>query len=77
MKLGEVRLNPFKRHKCNGCNLSFRRIEELMQHNQLNHSDPNGYECRICKRFFDGMEQMRRHIRQIHPYRGKKSSSNF
>lgn len=71
-----MKLNPFKRHRCHDCNLRFRRIEELMQHNQLAHCDKSGYECRHCKKFFEGMEQMRRHIKQVHSYQGNNSSPN-
>jgi uncharacterized C2H2 Zn-finger protein len=52
-------------------------MEELMQHNQLAHCDKNGYECKDCKKFFEGMEQMRRHIKQAHSYQGNKSNQSY
>lgn len=45
-----------------------------MQHVQLDHCDQNAYECRECKKYFEGMEQMRHHIRQAHSYEGKRSN---
>jgi predicted nucleic acid-binding Zn ribbon protein len=56
-----------KNHECDRCGKKYRKVEELMQHQQLAH-ESRLYECRECGMGFEGMEQMRDHARRSHSY---------
>lgn len=60
----------FERHKCDKCSSKYRKIEELMHHQQLAH-EQSLYVCNKCKASFEGMEQMRDHAKKFHSYRKK------
>jgi predicted nucleic acid-binding Zn ribbon protein len=57
----------FKSHECEKCGKKFRKVEELMQHQQVAH-ESRLYECEKCGRAFEGMEQMRDHAKRSHSY---------
>lgn len=57
----------FKNHECDKCGKKFRKIEELMQHQQVAH-ERRLYECKECGMGFEGMEQMRDHAKRNHSY---------
>ena len=61
----------FERHKCDKCRSKFRKIEDLMQHQQLTH-EADMYMCNQCNLSFEGMEQMRDHAKKFHSYHKKK-----
>ncbi|HET6641513.1 MAG TPA: C2H2-type zinc finger protein [Nitrososphaeraceae archaeon] len=61
-----------KRNKCQECGRSFRKIEELMQHQQVVHGKDKAYRCNSCGLEYFGMEQMRAHIMKYHSYGDKK-----
>lgn len=61
-----------KKYSCNTCDTQFKKIEELMQHEQIHHQDNKSYNCTKCKKSFDGMEQMRDHIKKFHSYNKMK-----
>ena len=63
-------MHIFKKHKCEKCGKKFKQQEELMQHEQLEHSN-NLYDCKQCKLYFSSMEEMRTHLQRFHSYRGK------
>ena len=58
----------FKRYECKICKKKFRKIEESMQHQQVIHGTGRSYTCNKCNLSFDGMEQMRDHIKKTHSY---------
>lgn len=58
----------FKRHQCKTCNRKFRKIENLMHHQMLYHSDNSKYECSNCKQVFTDMDKLKDHIRKFHSY---------
>ncbi len=60
-----------KRHKCRTCGRVFRRVEELMQHEQVAHGRESMYGCRACSMVFASGEELREHARRYHSY-GKK-----
>jgi DNA-directed RNA polymerase subunit RPC12/RpoP len=60
----------FEKHKCDKCGRKFRKIEDLMQHQQLAH-EQSLYVCNQCSTSFEGMEQMRDHAKKFHSYRKK------
>ncbi|MDP8888597.1 MAG: hypothetical protein M3M89_03105 [Thermoproteota archaeon] len=62
----------FERHKCDNCGQKFRKIEELMQHQQLAH-EQSLYVCNQCNASFEGMEQMRDHAKKFHTYHKRVS----
>lgn len=57
----------FKKHRCDRCGSTFRKVEELMQHKQIAH-ESRQYVCEKCGVGFDGMEQMRDHAKKFHSY---------
>jgi predicted nucleic acid-binding Zn ribbon protein len=61
----------FKKHECETCGSKFRKVEELMQHQQVAH-EKRLYMCSECNMGFDGMEQMRDHAKKFHSYNGMK-----
>ncbi len=61
----------FKKHHCNKCDAKFRQQEELMQHEQLIHSDKM-YDCKECNKNFASMEEMRTHLQRYHSYSGTR-----
>ena len=61
----------FKNQKCDNCGSKFRKVEELMQHQQVAH-ERRLYVCNDCKLGFDGMEQMRDHAKKFHSYNKMK-----
>lgn len=61
----------FKKHECKTCGRRFRKIEELMQHQQIAHED-RLYRCNECNAAFGGMEQMRDHAKKFHSYNKMK-----
>lgn len=63
----------FKRNKCEGCGRSFRKIEELMQHEQVVHGTDKTYRCNSCGLEYFGMEEMRAHIMKFHRYSNKRA----
>ena len=65
----------FKKHKCHICDKKYRKIEQLMQHQQIVHGRDLLYECKDCRVEFDGMEQMRDHIKKFHSYNKLKNKS--
>lgn len=56
-----------KRHVCNKCNKRFSKVEELMQHIQVMHSNER-YYCFECNTYFDNMSELRAHLSRYHPY---------
>ena len=64
-------MDMFERHKCDNCGRKFRKIEELMQHQQLTHEESK-YVCNQCNLSFEGMEQMRDHTKKFHSYYKRK-----
>lgn len=60
--------NLLKRYECTVCKKRFRKIEESMQHQQVIHGTGRSYTCNKCNLSFDGMEQMRDHIKKFHSY---------
>ena len=56
-----------KGHECDRCGKKYRKVEELMQHQQLAH-ESRMYECEQCGMGFEGMEQMREHAKRNHSY---------
>jgi predicted nucleic acid-binding Zn ribbon protein len=64
-------MHMFERHKCDNCGRKFRKIEELMQHQQLTHEE-SMYVCNQCNLSFEGMEQMRDHAKKFHSYHKRK-----
>lgn len=71
-KLGQMHL--FKKYRCDKCGIKFRQQEELMQHEQITHSDNKIYDCNQCGQNFSSMEEMRTHLQRFHTYTGKKDS---
>jgi len=69
-KIG-IDMHFFKKYKCDKCDARFKQQEELMQHEQLEHSS-NLYDCRKCNLYFSSMEEMRTHLQRFHKYSGKK-----
>jgi hypothetical protein len=61
----------FKKHECETCGRKFRKIEELMQHQQVAH-EQRMYMCNECNEGFWGMEQMRDHAKKFHSYNKMK-----
>jgi len=66
-------MHLLKKFKCKQCQKKFRQQEELMQHEQVVHSD-DMYDCKECNQFFSSMEQMRTHIQRYHSFKGNKNS---
>ena len=62
----------FERHRCDNCGRKFRKVEELMQHQQLAH-EQSLYVCNQCNASFEGMEQMRDHAKKFHTYHKRVS----
>ena len=62
----------FKKYECKTCRNKFRKIEELMQHEQVIHGKYLPYECKRCRVSFTGMEQMRDHVKRFHSYNKMK-----
>jgi len=62
----------FKRDKCEECGRTFRKIEELMQHQQVVHGKDKSYKCNSCGQEYLGMEQMRAHIMKFHSYNNRR-----
>lgn len=58
-------------HRCGACGARFRSEADLMNHEQLAHSDP-GYDCRRCGVTFPSMEEMRTHLQREHGYGGRR-----
>lgn len=56
-----------KSHECDKCGKKYRKVEELMQHQQVAH-ESKLYECEKCGLGFEGMEQMRDHAKKFHSY---------
>ncbi|HKU50319.1 MAG TPA: C2H2-type zinc finger protein [Nitrososphaera sp.] len=61
----------FEKHLCNTCGRKFRKVEELMQHQQVSH-EQKLYICNECNAGFEGMEQMRDHAKKFHSYNKMK-----
>jgi len=68
-----ISMRIFKKYKCEKCDKKFKQQEELMQHEQLEHSS-SLYDCKQCKLYFSSMEEMRTHLQRFHSYRGKVDS---
>ncbi|TLX84347.1 MAG: hypothetical protein E6K98_02910 [Thaumarchaeota archaeon] len=66
-------MNIFRKYLCNKCGRKFRQQEELMQHEQVTHSDNQLYDCKQCNLNFSSMEEMRTHIQRFHTYEGKRN----
>ncbi|HXV45469.1 MAG TPA: C2H2-type zinc finger protein [Nitrososphaera sp.] len=64
----------FKKHECETCGIKFRKVEELMQHQQVAH-ERRLYMCSECNIGFEGMEQMRDHAKKFHSYNRMKEKS--
>lgn len=60
-----------KKHKCDLCDRSFSRIEELMQHKQVTHGKNSLYECKACNITFTNGEDLKDHARKYHSYKKK------
>jgi predicted nucleic acid-binding Zn ribbon protein len=61
----------FKKYECETCGSKFRKVEELMQHQQIAH-ERRLYTCNECNMNFEGMEQMRDHAKKFHSYNRMK-----
>ncbi|HEX2014103.1 MAG TPA: C2H2-type zinc finger protein [Nitrososphaera sp.] len=61
----------FRKHECESCGRKFRKVEDLMQHQQVYH-EQRLYMCSECNAGFEGMEQMRDHARKFHSYNKMK-----
>ena len=59
----------FKKNRCNICEKKFSKIEELMNHQQIMHSNELKYDCKKCNEFFSSMEEMRTHLQKYHSYK--------
>lgn len=70
-----VGMDFFKKHECKACDKKFRKIEELMQHQQVAH-EQRLYMCRECNMGFEGMEQMRDHAKKFHSYNKMKEEKD-
>jgi DNA-directed RNA polymerase subunit RPC12/RpoP len=68
-------MDLFKNHSCEICSRRFRKIEELMQHQQVAH-EQRLYVCSKCKAGFEGMEQMRDHVKKFHSYNKMKEEED-
>jgi uncharacterized C2H2 Zn-finger protein len=64
----------FKKHECETCGSKFRKVEELMQHQQVAHGQ-KFYMCRECNTGFEGMEQVRDHAKKFHSYNKMKGKT--
>jgi hypothetical protein len=60
-----------EKHECKTCRRKFRKVEELMQHEQVAH-EQKLYMCNECGVGFEGMEQMRDHAKKFHSYNKMK-----
>lgn len=69
-KYGE-KMGLLRKHRCDACDKSFKRIEELMQHKQVIHGRDSLYECKSCNMTFTNGEDFRAHARQRHSYKKK------
>ncbi len=58
----------FKRLRCDACGIRFSKEEELMNHRQIVHENPE-YDCKECNAFFSNMEDMRTHLQRNHSYK--------
>ena len=59
----------FKKIKCEKCNESFSKQEQLMHHLQIVHYKNTLYDCKKCNKFFSNMQDMRTHIQKHHSYK--------
>jgi len=67
-------MHLFKKFRCDKCGVRFRQQEELMQHEQVTHSDNKVYDCKQCNLDFSSMEEMRSHLQRYHTYRGERDA---
>jgi predicted nucleic acid-binding Zn ribbon protein len=63
-------MDLFKKHECEACGKKFRKVEELMQHQQIAH-EQKLYVCKECNIGFEGMEQVRDHAKKFHSYNNR------
>ena len=75
IRLGS-KLDLLKKHICETCGKKFRKIEELMQHEQVIHGKDLLYQCKQCNVGFTGMEQMRDHAKKYHSYNKMKEKKS-
>lgn len=68
-----IGMHIFKKYRCKKCDKKFKQQEELMQHEQLEHSS-SLYDCKQCKLYFSSMEEMRTHLQRFHSYKGNTDS---
>ena len=73
----KINLDFLRTQKCLKCGRKFRKVEELMQHEQVVHGKDLLYECKKCGVGFSGMEQMRDHIKKFHSYKGNKKQDQI
>ncbi|MEX0657086.1 MAG: C2H2-type zinc finger protein [Nitrosopumilaceae archaeon] len=59
----------FKKFRCDQCEKTFSKQEELMQHIQVIHYKDLPYDCKECNRTFSNMEDMRTHLQRFHSYK--------
>jgi ribosomal protein L34E len=64
-------MSVFEKHKCDKCGRKFRKVEQLMQHQQVAH-EQSLYICNQCNMSFEGMERMRDHAKKFHSYHHHK-----
>jgi len=64
-----------KENVCSKCQKQFRKLEDLMSHEQLYH-EAKSYDCLQCKQSFGGMEQMRDHVKKFHSYNKMKKGQD-
>lgn len=65
------KMGLLRKHKCDTCDKSFGRIEELMQHQQVIHGKDSLYECKTCNMTFTNGEDLKAHARRYHSYKKK------
>ena len=68
-------MDLLKKHQCEACGRKFRKIEQLMQHQQVAHEE-RLYLCKDCNMSFEGMEQMRDHAKKFHSYNKMKEQKD-
>ena len=64
-----MKVELFKKNKCEVCGKGFSKEEEVMNHKQIVHGKDLQYDCKECNRYFSSMEDMRTHLQREHSYK--------